>query len=233
MNKKGFTLIELLAVIIILGLIAVITIPKLNKQLDQSKKSLAEDSALKYKKSIDEYVLRQEMNKNKIALEGTYNIDENGYLYNEENTHKIPFSGTKPTNGTLQYINDELQSGCITINKYKVTFTNGEISNTENGTCEFIKIPTKKEILISLADLYIEELNKINISASGIYNVSDINNQIENIENKPTEGWIKIEYIDAEKINILEYSLKFNKGIITYDGTNKENTNTLAPVPEI
>jgi len=136
MKTKGFTLIELLGIIIILGLIAVITIPRINEQIENSKKNIAVNSALSYKKAIDEYTLHQQMNKNNIELEGTYNIDENGYLYNEENTYEISVNGTKPTNGTLTYDNSELSSACITINKYKITFTNGEISNTEKGTCE-------------------------------------------------------------------------------------------------
>lgn len=216
MNKKGFTLIELLAVIIILGLIAVITIPKLNKQLDQSKKSLAEDSALKYKKSIDEYVLRQEMNKNKIELEGTYNIDENGYLYNEETTHEISFSGTKPANGTLQYINDELQSGCITIDKYKVTFTNGEISNTEKGTCEFASI--KDQILV-LAQTYASNVKREKEGKTELFNIPIEEIQNENIKS----GWIAL--IDGE---IDSYSLQIGEYIVTLNDniqSLEKNTN--------
>jgi len=39
MNKKGFTLIELLAVILILGIIALIAIPIVNKIIDESKRN--------------------------------------------------------------------------------------------------------------------------------------------------------------------------------------------------
>ena len=37
MSKKGFTLIELLAVILILGIIALIAIPTVNNILDESR----------------------------------------------------------------------------------------------------------------------------------------------------------------------------------------------------
>ena len=66
MKTKGFTLIELLAVIIILGLIAIITIPKINKQIDQSKSNIAKTSTQSYIKVIDEY------------------FDGNEYRYNKE-----------------------------------------------------------------------------------------------------------------------------------------------------
>ena len=48
MKNKGFTLIELLAVIIVLGLIAIITVPKINDQIEQSKKNLSKTSAASY-----------------------------------------------------------------------------------------------------------------------------------------------------------------------------------------
>ena len=37
MNKKGFTLVELLAVIVILSIILIITLPSLNIYIKQSK----------------------------------------------------------------------------------------------------------------------------------------------------------------------------------------------------
>ncbi|MDD3049319.1 MAG: type II secretion system protein, partial [Bacilli bacterium] len=45
MNKKGFTLIELLAVIVILSIIAVITVPMIMNVIDKAKLGALEDSA--------------------------------------------------------------------------------------------------------------------------------------------------------------------------------------------
>ena len=45
MNKKGFTLVELLAVIVILGLIAVILVPKVQGVVRDSKKNAAYENA--------------------------------------------------------------------------------------------------------------------------------------------------------------------------------------------
>ena len=40
MNNKGFTLIELLGVVAVLGIIAIITVPVINRSLSQSKENL-------------------------------------------------------------------------------------------------------------------------------------------------------------------------------------------------
>ena len=95
MKTKGFTLIELLAIIILLGLIAVITTPKINEQINKSKSNIAKTSTQSYIKVIDEYLLHEQMNKNKIILNGTYTINENGSLTKENETHEIKFNGEK------------------------------------------------------------------------------------------------------------------------------------------
>lgn len=144
MKNKGFTLIELLAVIVIIGIIAIITIPKINDQVEESKKNTARSSATNLKKTINEYVLHENMNKNNLELNGEYNIDENGKLYNEDGIYNISYEGKKPKNGVLNYVNNDLTTACITIDKYKITFENGEITNTEKGTCTYT--PISKEL---------------------------------------------------------------------------------------
>ena len=160
MKNKGFTLIELLAVIIVISLISIITIPKINDQLEQSRKNISKNAALNYKKAISDYTMHEQMNKNNIELNGTYNINQNGYLYNKTNTYEIEFDGEKPINGNLVYSNNELQSGCITINKYSISFENGEISVIAKGTCEYSEITPMPEIVTSGDGLYKSETDQ-------------------------------------------------------------------------
>ena len=137
--NKGFTLIELLAVIIIIGLIAVITIPKINDMVEDSKRKIAETSALGYSKAVDEYLLNEESKKNIITLNGDYNINSDGKLHNFIDFYDIKVTGKKPNNGVLTYINNELKSACITVNKYKIMLMN--ISDYLNASiCENKKI---------------------------------------------------------------------------------------------
>lgn len=210
MNKKAFTLIELLAVIIIIGLIAVITVPKINDSIEQSRKKLAETSALSYTKTIDKYLLDQQIDKNKISLNGTYNINQNGNIYNTTNEYDLEYTGKKPTNGILTYQDNELQSACITINKYAVTIINNEVTNLQKGICEFTSI---EDSIIAIAQEYATSLKESKGNVTGIYDVP-----IEDITNSNVSvGWVALA---NGEIN--SYSLKIDSYIVTL--SNGETT---------
>lgn len=56
MNKKGFTLIELLAVIVVLGLVLIISVPNLTDVYKNSKLKTEEIFIDKLSKRIEEYI---------------------------------------------------------------------------------------------------------------------------------------------------------------------------------
>lgn len=68
MNKKGFTLVELLAVIIILGIVLVIAVPKITSVIETSKinslkesvKGIAKSAENEYLERIGTWTLDQE-----------------------------------------------------------------------------------------------------------------------------------------------------------------------------
>lgn len=135
-NNKGFTLVELLSILIILAIIAVITVPKISNILNDTTTSLAKDNAYAYIKEVDKYYLQKTMNKEEILLEGQYEVDSEGVLFTDTESHKINIDGTPPLNGQLTYENNELKNGCLTINTYKVTITNGKVTNAVKGSCK-------------------------------------------------------------------------------------------------
>jgi len=137
-NQKGFTLIELLAIIVILAIIAVITVPIILNVIDNAKRGTAQDSAYGYKDAISKYYVTEMFNNN-ITLNGDYTVDSNGVLSNDTERHEILFSGTKPKGGHLTYLNNVLTSGCLTIDDYKVVFSDGETTNVERGTCDNVE----------------------------------------------------------------------------------------------
>lgn len=232
MNKKAFTLIEILGIIIIIGLIAIITIPFISSELETSKKNIAKVAVTNYKKSINELILREELDKNKIKLSGEYNINASGNIYNSSNEYEIEFSGKKPKNGTLTFSNDNITTGCITIDKYKVEIRNDEIIDVTKGTCQYTRLLDRNESLLAYADDYIDEFEETTISTSGIYNVSDINEEIT-VDNYPINGWIKINYKETGEITIKEYSLDFGDKTVNYSNSTKSLSNSLTEKPEL
>ena len=61
MKKKGFTLVELLAVIVILGIILLITVPKITNTIDNSKESSLRSSAMMVASSIEKVYVNKQM----------------------------------------------------------------------------------------------------------------------------------------------------------------------------
>jgi len=134
-KTKGFTLIELLAIIVILAIIAVITVPIILNVIDNAKIGAAKDSAYGYKDAINKFYVSQLYDNPDLKLDGTYTITEKGELSDGTNVYEIPFTGATPKGGSLTYENNSLTSGCITMDEYKTTIENGEVTTVEKGSC--------------------------------------------------------------------------------------------------
>ena len=112
MNKKGFTLIELLAVILILGIIALIAIPQVTNVIENAHKGAAETSASHY---IDATM-------DKIALNlldtDSSNDLKDGYHSIEELQANV--TGEKPLHGGVYIENGKIQASFFEMNGYNV-----------------------------------------------------------------------------------------------------------------
>lgn len=84
MNNKGFTLAELLGVIAILGIIAMITVPAINRSLNQGKEDLYTTQIEQLKKGAEDYFAEhlQEMPDaiNGSACKTIDQLQKGGYL---------------------------------------------------------------------------------------------------------------------------------------------------------
>lgn len=75
-NRKGFTLIELLAVIVILGLVMIVTIPSVINTVKASRQGAYEDALIIIEKYVnDEYI--------KCQIDPESNDDYNSELFDE------------------------------------------------------------------------------------------------------------------------------------------------------
>lgn len=131
--KKGFTLIELLAVIIVLGIISLIVIPKVNTLLKKQKKNL-------YQKQVDIIEKAAEG----WAIKNTDILPDNGYVY--VNLNDLVTSGDLKKGDLINPETEENLTGCIEIffdeeyDQYIYRFIDSS-SNSYSGECGIVDTP--------------------------------------------------------------------------------------------
>ncbi len=97
-KKKGFTLIELLAVIVILGTIMTLIIPKVIKTIERNQTKLVENSVRGLIRAVD---IAQKENILDDDLETITFTYENGNETSNVGNLTLEYTGKKPENGTI------------------------------------------------------------------------------------------------------------------------------------
>lgn len=92
--KKGFTLIELLAVIVILAIIALITVPIITSAIQSSKEKALLNTANSLVSATYNYQAEKQKSNESIAIEVDYT--------NKTNTDKLSIKGSLPDGGMLK-----------------------------------------------------------------------------------------------------------------------------------
>ena len=144
MSKRGFTLVELLAVIVILALIALITIPMVLGTVDKSENSADKRSAENYRRAVKNAIAKESLNGNRF-FPTTCNVIESGTdkgnlnctLSNgDTSTLKIKIEGTAPTSGTIRFEDGEPVETTLYYKGYYVTIDekgNSELYKNSNN----------------------------------------------------------------------------------------------------
>ena len=159
MKKRGFTLVELLAVIVVIGLILVIVVPRVLKNIDEEKKSTFISSAKALIRKVEydymdkedfNYVALKTFNINDISM-SNYDIDnstikkKNGDIYIKL-IGKEKFEGYKCI-GTINNLNCREKRACTTLKTLTqgTTYVNGQYTYTYNGSNGWSVALTDKE----------------------------------------------------------------------------------------
>ena len=151
-EKKGFTLVELLAVIVILGILALITTPLVLNTIDKTKKGATLVTASNYINSLeDEFVKKQILNVSNVE-KGEYKVLEDGKYQIGEEIGSISMKGSLPKSGIF-CVNSNLniKKYSIVIDDYVVSNITGE-QEIEKGTkalnitCDISKETVKMSI---------------------------------------------------------------------------------------
>ncbi len=125
--KKGFTLLELLAVIAIISIIFLITFPKINGVIENSKMKSAEVSAINYKKSVSNQISMNLMNSSngKQFNRGIYDLPIS-------DDYDIQVKGNKPTKGWIEINKTGPFRYSVLIDGYTITY-DGDKTTTIKG----------------------------------------------------------------------------------------------------
>ena len=240
MKEKGFTLIELLAVIVILSVITLITIPMVTNVIEESKKKALASSVQGLVESANLYAIE-----NDGVYEFLFDQEHKGSTKKEES---LDYRGTIDGEGKLYLDREGNVSVCISNDAYYVyknynsgiivgerktgnciigfdALTNKYVAMLDNGTGNVSNVYSKDEVdnLVSnLGNVYAtkEELNNSmnNLSSMITANQTSINNLNSNLMN------IKYlpDYNNAISITSQTYTLPSDGiiAIITGDGKN-------------
>lgn len=122
MNRKGFTLIELLAVIVVLGLVLLISVPIISDAYTKSKIKSEEVFVDRLTQAIDSYV---KLNSDTMSFSCNSDKCEGTKTVNEKDTYNITYQM-----GTIT-INDIINDDILT----QKDFVNAG-NNNKNVSCE-------------------------------------------------------------------------------------------------
>ena len=171
MKNKGFTLIELLAVIVILSVITLITIPMITNVIEESKKKALVSSVQGILDSTNYFTMSHEAG----VYEFLFDKEHKGSTKKGES---LDYRGTIDGEGKLYLDKEGNVSVCISNDKYYVykNYNSGIIvGERKTGNC-IIGFD-------ALTNKYVAMLDNGTGNVSNVYSKDEINNLIDNLAN--------------------------------------------------
>lgn len=199
MKNKGFTLIELLAVILILGIIALIAIPTVANIISDAKINTVKLSANNYINALEKDI-SIEILKGNTFNDGIYSIS----------SFDIDLKGKKPLNNSCILVaNDEIKKYVLHYDNYTVKYDNDIVTITEynesitcDGTYTYNPVNILQTAYSTVDDKFYNEEYRNKIKTIS-FNLSDT---------VPSNSLISWDVSDAKDGSVVAYIILRNDG---------------------
>ncbi|MCI5552405.1 MAG: prepilin-type N-terminal cleavage/methylation domain-containing protein, partial [Tenericutes bacterium] len=213
--KKGFTLIELLAVIVILSMITLITVPMITNVIEESKKKALASSVEGLVESANLYAIE-----NDGVYEFLFDKEHKGSTIKGE---KLEYKGNIDGEGKLYLDKEGNVSVCISNDTYYAykNYNSGIIvGDKKTGNC-IIGFD-------ALTNKYVAMLDNGTGNVSNVYSKDEVDNLIDNLNTKITNNTNEItnmkSNIEELQNNLNNYALQSE---LEKTNTNVENLSSL------
>ena len=213
-KKNGFTLVELLAILIILGIIAVITVPIISKILKDARINTAIDSSYGYVRAVDKLYYSKSLNDEDIVEDGIYTVSELKAL-------GVSVDGREPSEGWVELEESEVVAFSIKIGDYVVTkYRDSEIV-CEKGEVQPDEVTSKKMEISAKVDSYVKAALAANSSLTSetALLVSEISGVTTNVADS---GWIHFNIVNNSVV-VVDYSLTYGTITANYSSLTDGN----------
>ncbi len=212
MKKKGFTLIELLAVIVILSVITLITIPMVTNVIEESKKKALVSSVQGILDSTDYFTMSHETG----VYEFLFDKEHQGSTIKGE---KLEYKGNIDGEGKLYLDKEGNTSICISNDKYYAykNYNSGIIvGERKTGNC-IIGFD-------ALTNKYVAMLDNGTGNVSNVYSKDEVDNLVNNLTAEITNMKSNIEKLQNNLNNMYSAELVGEELLTTSEVTGKPIT---------
>jgi prepilin-type N-terminal cleavage/methylation domain-containing protein len=179
-NKKGFTLIELLAVIVILVIISLITVPMILGVVEKSRKKAAILSTYGYIDAIEKYSILHDLDAINYPydLKGqTLNVEtSNASIDNKKLNEVIKPKGALPDSGTVTIDSKgKVSKATLIVGKYEVSCSNEicNVTGSSNNKIDDTTISTIADPVSFATDSWEVIINAVKNNNISAYSVGD------------------------------------------------------------
>ncbi len=208
-NKKAFTLIEVLAVILLIGIIAVIITPNILKRLEEAQKNTFLANVKSMLKLAEDNNSRNHFRTLSYVVQGNKIEDSSGYVLDSAGTGNL-HGEIKFTSEGSSYLAIHNEKWCATKDVGKNTIT---VSNYVYDGCSLSSVQGSR-VIVPGPDFYLALESPINVNSDRKYKDAITDVMFANDKRPPDEASAQsaIDVSEAQNQSVMAYIIPNDDG---------------------